>query len=282
MINKVDNIVFTDNIDYVSQTLFSSENKYCLIVCKIGAIQITIGKEVISLQSNEMVILRTEVFVGHFMRTPDFSGYLLSIDNRMVQELMMEMCRVEPRWWNVTKILLSNPIIKLENENYRKLLDTYFALLKLYMEGEQTEYRKRTYMLLAKAASYEVLAEINKEFIKEEVVDAFSSADRLARDFINDLKNDDGTHREVAWYAARLNITPKYLSHVCKEKLKMTASSLIQKVMSERIKYFLLNTDMNIKEIAYKLKFPTVSFFCKYVRQHIGASPLEVRNKERV
>ena len=200
----------------------------------------------------------------------------------MILLLMMEICRVEPRWWDVTKKLQNNPIFRLRGDKNVKLLETYFAMLKLYMEGEQSEYRKKTYLLLAKAATYEVLAGINKRFRSEEVAEAYTAGDKLARNFVNDLKEDDGTHREVAWYATRLNITPKYLSYVCRVKLNMTASGVIQEMTCERIKYFLLKTDMNIKEITYKLKFPSVSFFCKYVRQHFGSSPLEIRKKGRV
>lgn len=282
MINKVDNIVFTDNIDDISHNIFGKENKYCLIACMSGMMQLDSEQGGLAIKSNEMVIIRTELFSGHFMRTPDFSGYLLSVDNKMVQELMMEICMVEPRWWEVTKKLQNNPVFKLDDVKYRKLLETYFALLNQYMEGEQTEYRKKTYMLLAKAASYEVLAGMNKELSKDDGTDVYTAADRLAKSFVNDLKNDDGTHREVVWYAEKLNITPKYLSHVCKDKLKITASGLIQQVTCERIKYYLLRTDMNVKEIAFKMQFPSLSFFCKYVRQHMGASPLEIRKRERL
>ena len=45
-----------------------------------------------------------------------------------------------------------------------------------------------------------------------------------------------------------------------------------------QIKYYLLQTDLTVKEIAFKLDFPDVSFFCKYVKKHLGEAPLEYRN----
>ena len=44
------------------------------------------------------------------------------------------------------------------------------------------------------------------------------------------------------------------------------------------IKYYLLQTNLTVKEIAYKLDFPDVSFFCKYVKKHLGQAPLEYRS----
>ena len=46
------------------------------------------------------------------------------------------------------------------------------------------------------------------------------------------------------------------------------------------IKYYLLQTDLSVKEIAFKLDFPEVSFFCKYVKKQLGQAPLEYRNAQ--
>jgi len=277
MLNRVENLIFTDDLDILKQDIFSSENTYCLITCCSGNLQLTRGKERFVLNPEEMIIWHTDILVGHYMRTPDFTGYLLSIDDKMVKELLVEVCRIEPRWWEIMRELRVDPILKLQNEHYKSLLNSYFQLLKLYMESEQTDYRKKTYMLLAKAASYEVLAGMNEKLRHDEPNESMPAADRIMRNFIDLLRNDDGTHREVAWYAERLNITPKYLSSICKIKIKMTASSVIQQITCDRIKRYLLDTDMNIKEIAYRMQFPTISFFCKYVRQHLNASPMEIR-----
>jgi len=276
MINKVENLIFTDDIDSIRQDTLSSENRFCLIICTSGSIQLVRGSETFVLNSEDMIIWHTDILVGHYMRTPDFTGYLLSIDDRMVKELLVEVCRIEPRWWEIMRSLRNDPVLRFKDEQFR-LLKAYFELLKLYMEGEQTEYRKRTYMLLAKAASYEVLAGMDRNISADDICESATAADRLLRNFIEMLRNDDGTHREVAWYADRLNITPKYLSSICKQKMKLTTSAVIQQVTCEHIKHYLLDTDMNIKEIAYRLKFPTISFFCKYVRQHLNASPMELR-----
>jgi len=281
MLNKVEGIVFTDNLDAVKQDIFCSKNRFCLIICLTGSIQLTKGTENFIVKSDEAIIWHVDMLVGHYMRTPDFTGYLLSIDDKMLKELLVEVCRIEPRWWQIMRALQSDPILRPKDPVYRNLMKSYFQLLTLYLTSEQTDYRKRTYLLLAKAASYEVLAGMNKIIRNEEPdsreENSMTAADRLLRNFIEILRNDDGTHREVAWYAEKLNITPKYLSFVCKEKAKLTASQIIQQVTCERIKHYLLNTDMNIKEIAYRLQFPTLSFFCKYVKQHLDASPMEIR-----
>ncbi|MBO7044799.1 MAG: AraC family transcriptional regulator, partial [Prevotella sp.] len=43
--------------------------------------------------------------------------------------------------------------------------------------------------------------------------------------------------------------------------------------------YYLLNSNLTIKEIAMKLGFCNLSFFGKYVRENFGVSPSEYRRQ---
>jgi AraC-like DNA-binding protein len=45
--------------------------------------------------------------------------------------------------------------------------------------------------------------------------------------------------------------------------------------IERRLRY----TDMTMQEIANDLNFPHASFFGKYVKEHLGMTPLEYRRK---
>lgn len=47
--------------------------------------------------------------------------------------------------------------------------------------------------------------------------------------------------------------------------------------MVKDILYLLRNSQKSIKEIANELNFPNLSFFGKYVKQHLGMSPKQYR-----
>ncbi len=81
----------------------------------------------------------------------------------------------------------------------------------------------------------------------------------------------------IGFYANQLYVTPKYLSAVCKEVSGQTASELITQYMVKDILYLLRNSQKSIKEIANELNFPNLSFFGKYVKQHLGMSPKQYR-----
>lgn len=85
--------------------------------------------------------------------------------------------------------------------------------------------------------------------------------------------------REVRFYSDKLNITPKYLNYICKENTRITASEWIQRYAKERILFLLQNKNLNISEIADEMEFSSRSYFTRYVKKLIGATPKDYRER---
>ena len=93
------------------------------------------------------------------------------------------------------------------------------------------------------------------------------------------VEQSDGRLRRVDDFASQLNITPKYLSTLLKETMSRRPSEMIKLFTLKAIERRLRFTDMTMQEIANDLKFPNASFFGKYVKEHLGMTPLEYRKK---
>ena len=87
------------------------------------------------------------------------------------------------------------------------------------------------------------------------------------------------TEREVQYYSDQLNITSKYLNQICKNSSGVTASGWIQRFARERIILLLQNRNLNISEIANEMEFSSRSFFTRYVKKMLGATPSEYRSR---
>ena len=74
-----------------------------------------------------------------------------------------------------------------------------------------------------------------------------------------------------------LAVLPKYLSTICKKYSGKTANTWITEHVMEDIRYYLVSTDLSIKEICVRLGFPNTSFFGKYVKEHFGVTPTQMR-----
>lgn len=80
-------------------------------------------------------------------------------------------------------------------------------------------------------------------------------------------------NRNVGFYASKLCISPRYLSFVVKQICGKTPTVLIKEKVMEEIKFRLCCTQESIKEIAYGLNFPNLSFFGKYFKAETSISP---------
>jgi AraC-like DNA-binding protein len=93
------------------------------------------------------------------------------------------------------------------------------------------------------------------------------------------LHSNDIKRRTVEAYASKLYISPKYLTAVCKKNSGKTANEWITEQVLEDIRYYLKQTDFSIKQICNRLGFPNTSFFGKYVKDHFGMTPMQLRGQ---
>lgn len=96
--------------------------------------------------------------------------------------------------------------------------------------------------------------------------------------FLALLAEDNARHHNMQYFADQLCISAKYLSFVVRTETGKTPSAWIKDMLIKQIRYYLLETNLTIKEICHKLHFENPSFFGKFTKQHLGCSPLEFRN----
>jgi AraC-like DNA-binding protein len=82
----------------------------------------------------------------------------------------------------------------------------------------------------------------------------------------------------VKYLADQVNLSPSYLSDVLKKETGKNAQEHIHFYLIEEAKNYLVNSQKNINEIAYKLGFEYPQYFNKLFKQKTGVTPLEFRN----
>ena len=102
---------------------------------------------------------------------------------------------------------------------------------------------------------------------------------RLTEDFLTLVEREYRNHRELDYYARRLNRNAKYLSRHIKEETGQTATDWIDKCVILDAEAQLLFTKQTILEISESLGFSSQSFFGKYFKRMNGVSPKKYRSK---
>lgn len=94
-------------------------------------------------------------------------------------------------------------------------------------------------------------------------------------EFLQQLQLHHTRHRSISFYADKLCISQKYLSHVIKEATGRSASDWIAEYVVMEAKNLLRFSHKNVQQVAYSLNFPTQSSFGKYFKHVTGISPSE-------
>lgn len=282
MLKSFNDLVISDNMDEVYLAKDTISSSFIAFYCEEGTLQFSIEGEMYHAKEGDLVACTPRNIIGLYMRSPDLQGKVICMGESLYDETMPGVFHIDPNWWRKFLFLRQNPVIHA-TEFQSRLFLAYFNLLKTYMEDSDNPYRQRIIKITSQAAVVELLYELDswnphEENSAEHTKQEASQKDLLFQRFIALLSRPSNTEREVRGYAEQLLVTPKYLSAVCKEKSGRTAMDWITESTAVHIKYYLLQTDLTVKEIAFKLDFPDVSFFCKYVKKHLGQAPLEYRN----
>lgn len=268
---------------YCRETRTTSSATMTVLLCKAGYIDVYYRGEMIRINEGDLFVRIPDFSheLGPYEFSPGFQFLQVTISASIFSQIMFEHMRVEPRWWQKQEYLKQNPIFQVD-ETARDFIETYFHLMALQMRTAQTEYRIQIQHLIARGVTMEILNYIDKLAVldkDQELRLSTNQSDYTFHRFMQ-LIQQHPHEREVQWHAKQLQITPKYLSEICKERSGKSASEWIADVTVAELKHYLRNTTMPIREIARVMEFPNASFFCQYTKKHTGLTPNHFR-KER-
>lgn len=270
------------NIDQLAEI----ENQYkgCIVVvyCKTGRLDIELNHENWQLLANDLLICPMDAMIGQFSHSADFDGCVYGAPSHSLDSLFYHCLRLDNDWWQKFDFVRQHPVIHLNDSRLEKCSHLH-ELMKLYVNSNNP-YSEHQLDLIKQMFLYEILTWISdydqhqdNQIQKERV----PTRDAIIMQFLYLIKAHCKEEREVRWYAARMRITPKYLSTVARQVTGKTATEMIREGVLREIEELLLHSDKDVKQIAYELHFANESFFCKYVRENLGMPPLAYRTQSR-
>lgn len=104
-----------------------------------------------------------------------------------------------------------------------------------------------------------------------------SRAEQLTTDFFGLVEQNCIQHKNIAWYAEQLCITPKYLANVIKKTTGRSVGVWLNEHILLQAKTLLTTTRLTVQQIADKLGFKNQSHFGTFFRRHVGVAPVLFR-----
>lgn len=181
--------------------------------------------------------------------------------------------------FNESMRILEKPSFKLDGEEL-KMASKYLTLLVDILNSGLNNKKEIVGSLLS-SFCYVIGSAWSKKISDVSKTVQHSSSMKVNLVFEQFLKLVTEYHtseRNMAFYAERLCLTPKYLSKLIKQASGRSAPDWIDSFVILEAKNMLKYSDCPIKEIVYKLHFPNQSVFYKFFKAHTGMTPSEYRN----
>lgn len=157
-----------------------------------------------------------------------------------------------------------NDIVKKIKEEYGGNIDEYSQSVILANIDLLLSYIKRYY---------------NRQFItrKSINVNVLSQFEKLVKEYFMDEQVERIGLPTVQYFSEKLHLSPSYLSDLLKKETGKNAQEHIHFQLINRAKYYLLNSNKAISEIAYQLGFEHPPYFSRLFKKKMGVTPTQFR-----
>jgi AraC-like DNA-binding protein len=96
--------------------------------------------------------------------------------------------------------------------------------------------------------------------------------------FLLEARYNCSKHRDVAWYANKEGVTPKYLTEVSKDATNRPAGDWIDEYAAIILRKELSAENLSLTDLAKEMNFSSLPAFTRYVKRVLGCSPSEFRD----
>ena len=268
-------IVIVDSIQKFAEINTAHVAMNAIVICTQGKVQGTLNGRVIELHKNQVAIVPQNVIVTDPMISPDFDLKAMFFTNRILQSFLREKMNV----WNDLVYVRRMHVITLDDDDLQFYTHFYEMLSLCFVQNTAHPFRTAVIQSLLRGGVLGLCGALKQRMLTDDTSPNVSTANSHFQHFLDLLHSEEVKHRTVEWYAGKLCISPKYLSAICKKHSGKTANEWITEHVLEDIRYYLKQTDYSIKQICDLLGFSNTSFFGKYVKEHFGMTPVQVRQQ---
>ncbi|MFV0417974.1 MAG: helix-turn-helix domain-containing protein [Dysgonomonas sp.] len=245
-------------------------------LCTKGSASLDIYMQEYKIQQGGLIVILPNQLVSMKEKSRDFTMNYFIVSQSLINDVVSDVSRVSPIFF--LQMRRKHYYELTEDEYFR--FDTYYKLIHNRMKSESVAYEE-DYITNTLTLFY---LDLYNNF-RSSLISTDSAHDtrkeKLVYDFFLLIMENYKENREVAFYADKLCITPKYLSTVIRNVSARSAKDWIVEYIILEIKYLLKSSNLNIQEIAVQTNFSNQTSLGRFFRKHTNMSPSEYRTLKR-
>ena len=241
------------------------------ILVRDGEMRFSDGKTEFLSQKDDLVIWQMSNAIQGVTYSDDFEADFLIASGDFLARFNPEIV-----WASKGFIFIRiNPSFHLHEESLR-LMNDDFSLFRQRLDMPESPFKEEVVGRVMQIFLYDLWTVYSSEMSQMETND---NAARIFLRFLGLAQQDCRQQRDVAYYAEKLCITPKYLSQVSRSVSGLPASEWITYYATFELVSLLNDQSKTLTEVADLMRFESASHFSRYVKKLLGKSPSEYRNK---
>lgn len=254
---------------------FTAINYHTFIYCIAGSASLEINMIEYTLRPNSYVSIPDDSLVKVISRSDDFNSICLTYtkDAGLTASVGLNIDTMQNIFLNPCNHLTNASEIAM----FMNMLGTLreYSCMPNFMHHSDFAYAQIRCLFLAIAE----IGAISRNAATQSAV--FTSADSYFLNFIKLLNKHCCQQHDVAFYADKLSITPKYLNEIARKTANRTAKDIISKFIVARIKRELILSGNSVQRIAYDFNFCDQSSLGKFFKKATGMSPVAFRHSHK-
>ena len=243
------------------------------VLCMDGSIDASINLSEYIIKKNDFVTLSPGSIIQINRIEGNLKLYFMVFSSEFINGLNKNKSIID-----LIYITKNHPVLSLPEE-FASIYEEFFLLMMKVYYKKHSPYNPEILKCMLLSILYRLSDMYHDQPARKET---FSSrSEEICKTFGHLVIQHYTQERNVSYYAKKMGITPAHLRNTVKNMTGKTVMDFISEVVIVDAKAQLKSTNLPIREIAYSLNFPNVSFFGKYFKRLTGMTPQQYRNSDK-
>ncbi len=232
---------------------------YLIVLIEEGELLIQVDFQELCIQANQLLIIHPFQLHSFISKSIDLKGYAAGITS-----FLMPISAIQ-----VLEHIFHNS--SLSPHHFNGLMNYFKLLHSAY--NETTYFQKQLIASLTESLIYKVTdLSIDRHNELEQTTKTYQIVQAF-KQLITPLN----LHSPLTFFAKHLNVSTTHLNYCVKEVTGKTASSLLRDRVVVEAKRLLYATNLDVKEVAFKLGFDDHAYFSRLFKKETGQTPKNFR-----
>ena len=243
-------------------------------ICTAGTAEISVFSTHKHISKNDLVTILPLQSATICKMSPNFAMTFFKIDKTMFLDVMSSLGKVTPDFFFYVR---KNFLFRLNRDEVARFLG-FCRAIDFRNGTDDPCFHRETVLHLLRIYYWDYYVTFRKTMDQmENPVPLNSNKENIALEFAILINEHYREHKELAFYADKLCITPQYQTRTIQEVNGQSAHQMLADYIILEIKTLLRNANLGIKEVVRQTGFSNQSSLSRFFRRHTGMSPTEYR-----